>query len=57
MASWPRQLRMTGPGRALLERQDGVIAAADAELCARLDPEQAGQLRGLLDLVATGGRA
>src|SRR6516164_1127504 len=50
-------VRLTGPGRALLERLDGVMAAADAELCARLDPEQAGQLRGLLDLLAPGGRA
>jgi len=33
------------------------MAAADAELCARLDPEQACQLRGLLDLLAAGGRA
>jgi MarR family transcriptional regulator, transcriptional regulator for hemolysin len=44
-------VRLTRPGRILLQRLDHAMAQADAELCARLTAEQAGQLRGLLDLL------
>jgi MarR family transcriptional regulator, transcriptional regulator for hemolysin len=44
-------VQLTGEGHALLQRLDGAMAEADAQLSAGLTSEQAGQLRALLDLV------
>ena len=49
-------VRLTDQGRSLLRRLDGVMAAADAELCEPLTAEQAGQLSGLLDQLTASSR-
>jgi MarR family transcriptional regulator, transcriptional regulator for hemolysin len=49
-------VRLTGQGRGLLQQLDGVMAAADAELCEPLTAEQAGQLSILLDQLTARGR-
>jgi DNA-binding MarR family transcriptional regulator len=49
-------VRLTDQGHSLLQRLDGEMADADAELCAPLTAEQAEQLGGLLDRLTAEGR-
>jgi DNA-binding MarR family transcriptional regulator len=46
-------VRLTEEGHALLGRLDDAMTEADAQLCAGLTTEQAGQLRALLDVLRT----
>jgi DNA-binding MarR family transcriptional regulator len=47
-------LRLSSAGARLLRRTDGIIAAAEDDLLAPLDPEQREQLYGLLRRLADG---